>query len=753
MALREKCLSLWLKSKTVNRKHKKKSVMNTFAKIIAARLNLPEQSVGNTLALLELGCTIPFIARYRKERTGALNEVQIAAISEQHERLKEIGKRKETVVKTISELGKMTPELERRINDCWDATELEDIYLPFRPKRRTRAQVAREQGLEPLATLLYLQREQQPMQAARRFVSGDVIDADMALRGAQDIIAEMVSEDERSRNMLRSMFRREAVISSKVVKAKKDTDEAQKFSDYFDWQEPLQRCTSHRLLAMRRGEEEGILRVSIGADDEECLSRLRHLHVCGGGMCSRLVGEAVDDSYKRLLRPAIENEFAAASKERADDEAIQVFAENLRQLLLSAPLGQKRVMGIDPGFRTGCKVVCLDAQGNLLHHEAIFPHPPVNHYMQAKMHVLSMLRKYRIEAIAIGNGTASRETNTFVQDTVGEMEANGGSGKSGAEGVDLARPQVFTVSEDGASIYSASKVAREEFPDEDVTVRGAVSIGRRLMDPLAELVKIDPKSIGVGQYQHDVDQGKLKRSLDQTVMSCVNTVGVNLNTASQHLLMYVSGLGPALAKNIVDYRREHGAFTSRAQLKKVPRLGPSAYEQCAGFLRIPGAKNPLDNSAVHPESYGLVEQMAADMGCTVGALVGNKERLKEIDIKRYAREDVGLLTLADIVKELEKPGLDPREQIEVFEFDPNVHSIEDLSEGMVLPGIVTNITNFGAFVDVGVHQDGLVHISQLADRYVSDPNQVVKLHQHVLVRVKEVDLRRKRISLTMRGVS
>ena len=727
--------------------------MNTFAKIIAARLNLPEQSVGNTLALLELGCTIPFIARYRKERTGALNEVQIAAISEQHERLKEIGKRKETVVKTISELGKMTPELERRINDCWDATELEDIYLPFRPKRRTRAQVAREQGLEPLATLLYLQREQQPMQAARRFVSGDVIDADMALRGAQDIIAEMVSEDERSRNMLRSMFRREAVISSKVVKAKKDTDEAQKFSDYFDWQEPLQRCTSHRLLAMRRSEEEGILRVSIGADDEECLSRLRHLHVRGGGMCSRLVGEAVDDSYKRLLRPAIENEFAAASKERADDEAIQVFAENLRQLLLSAPLGQKRVMGIDPGFRTGCKVVCLDAQGNLLHHEAIFPHPPVNHYMQAKMHVLSMLRKYRIEAIAIGNGTASRETNTFVQDTVGEMEANGGSGKSGAEGVDLARPQVFTVSEDGASIYSASKVAREEFPDEDVTVRGAVSIGRRLMDPLAELVKIDPKSIGVGQYQHDVDQGKLKRSLDQTVMSCVNTVGVNLNTASQHLLMYVSGLGPALAKNIVDYRREHGAFTSRAQLKKVPRLGPSAYEQCAGFLRIPGAKNPLDNSAVHPESYGLVEQMAADMGCTVGALVGNKERLKEIDIKRYAREDVGLLTLADIVKELEKPGLDPREQIEVFEFDPNVHSIEDLSEGMVLPGIVTNITNFGAFVDVGVHQDGLVHISQLADRYVSDPNQVVKLHQHVLVRVKEVDLRRKRISLTMRGVS
>ena len=725
---------------------KRIDTMNTFAKIIAARLNLPEQGVDNTLALLELGCTIPFIARYRKERTGALNEVQIAAISEQNERLKEISKRKETVVKTITEQGKMTPELERRIADCWDGTELEDIYLPFRPKRRTRAQIAREQGLEPLATLLYLQREQHPEQAARRFVGGDVVDADMALRGAQDIIAEMVSEDERSRNTLRSLFRREAMISSKVVKAKKDTDEAQKFSDYFDWQEPLRRCTSHRLLAMRRGEEEGVLRVSIGADDEECLHRLRRLHVRGGGGSSRLVGEAVDDSYKRLLRPAIENEFAAASKERADDEAIQVFAENLRQLLLSAPLGQKRVMGIDPGFRTGCKVVCLDAQGNLLHHEAIFPHPPVNHYMQAKMHVLSMLRKYRIEAIAIGNGTASRETNSFVQDTVGEMERSGDNGANG-------KPQVFTVSEDGASIYSASKVAREEFPDEDVTVRGAVSIGRRLMDPLAELVKIDPKSIGVGQYQHDVDQAKLKRSLDQTVMSCVNTVGVNLNTASQHLLMYVSGLGPALAKNIVDYRREHGAFTSRAQLKKVPRLGPSAFEQCAGFLRIPGAKNPLDNSAVHPESYGVVEQMAADLGCTVGALVGNKERLKEIDIKKYAREDVGLLTLADIVKELEKPGLDPREQIEEFEFDNRVHSIEDLCEGMVLPGIVTNITNFGAFVDVGVHQDGLVHVSQLADRYVSDPNQVVKLHQHVRVMVKEVDLRRKRISLTMRGGS
>ena len=543
----------------------------------------------------------------------------------------------------------------------------------------------------------------------------------------------MVSEDERSRNTLRSAYRREAVITSKVVKAKADSEEAAKFSDYFDFSEPLRRCSSHRLLAMRRGESEGILRVSITANDEECIDRLIRQHVRGRGPCSDLVEEAVEDAYKRLLRPSIETEFASLSKEKADEDAIIVFAENLRQLLLAAPLGQKRVMGIDPGFRTGCKVVCLDAQGNLLHHEAIFPHPPVNHRMQAKMHVEQMVKDYRIEAIAIGNGTASRETSDFVKT------------------LDLSHPvQTFVVSEDGASVYSASKTAREEFPDEDVTVRGAVSIGRRLMDPLAELVKIDPKSIGVGQYQHDVDQGKLKKSLDQTVESCVNSVGVNLNTASQHLLTYVSGLGPTLAKNIVEFRREHGPFSSRAQLKKVPRLGPAAYEQCAGFLRIPGAKNPLDNSAVHPESYDIVAKMAKDCGCTVDELISDRSKRSQINIQRYVTDTVGIPTLTDIMNELEKPGRDPREQIEEFEFDPNVTSIDDLTEGMVLPGIVTNITNFGAFVDIGVHQDGLVHISQLANKYVRDPNEVVHLHQHVRVMVKEIDHRRNRIALTMK---
>ena len=709
--------------------------MNPFTQIIAKQLNLPQQGVENTLALLDLGCTIPFIARYRKERTGGLDEVQIAQISEWNDKLKELQKRKETIIKTITEQEKMTPELQQRIDNCWNTTELEDIYLPYRPKRRTRAQIAREQGLEPLATLLLLQREQNPERAAQRFVTADVADAETAIRGAQDIIAEMVSEDERSRNTIRGEFRREATITSKVVKAKKDTDEAAKYSDYFDFSEPLRRCSSHRLLAMRRGESEGILRVSISADDEHCIDRLQRQYMRGFGPCARLVGEAVEDGYKRLLKPQIETEFTAESKGKADDEAIVVFTENLRQLLLAAPLGQKRVMGIDPGFRTGCKVVCLDAQGNLLHHEAIFPHPPVSHRMQATVHVEQLVKDYQIEAIAIGNGTASRETGDFIRD------------------LNFDHPvQTFVVSEDGASIYSASKTARDEFPDQDVTVRGAVSIGRRLMDPLAELVKIDPKSIGVGQYQHDVDQSKLKKSLDLTVESCVNSVGVNLNTASQHLLTYVSGLGPALAKNIVDYRRDNGAFTSRAQLKKVPRLGPSAYEQCAGFLRIPGAKNPLDNSAVHPESYHIVEQMAKDSGCTVAELIADKEKRAAIDIRKYVTDTVGLPTLTDIMKELEKPGRDPREQIEVFEFDPNVKDVDDLEEGMVLPGIVTNITNFGAFVDIGVHQDGLVHISQLADRYVKDPNDVVKLHQHVMVRVKEIDHRRNRIALTMKGV-
>lgn len=709
--------------------------IKTYANIIAKKLNLNGRYVENTLQLLEEGCTIPFISRYRKERTGNMDEVQIAAISEANDKLKDIDKRKETVVKTITEQGKMTDELQRRIEDCWDANELEDIYMPFKPKRRTKAQMARELGLEPLSVILMMQRESNPEAAAKRFVKEGVKDVAAAIKGAQDIIAETVSEDERSRQQVRSAFRREAIISSKVVKAKADTEEAAKFSDYFDFSEPLKRCSSHRLLAMRRGENEGILRISISADDEGCIDRVKRFFVRGYGRCSSLVGEAVEDSYKRLLKPAIETEFANLSKEKADEEAINVFTENLRQLLLSAPLGQKRVMGVDPGFRTGCKVVCLDEQGNLLHHEAIFPHPPVNKPQQAAQQVEKMVERFNIEAIAIGNGTASRETTAFIKSLHFNHDV-----------------KQFVVSEDGASVYSASKTAREEFPDEDVTVRGAVSIGRRLMDPLAELVKIDPKSIGVGQYQHDVDQTKLKKSLDLTVESCVNTVGVNLNTASQHLLTYVSGLGPTLAKNIVEYRKENGAFTSRAQLKKVSRLGPSAFEQCAGFLRIPGAKNPLDNSAVHPESYKIVEQMTKDCHCTVSDLIKDKKKRESIDIKRYITDTIGIPTLTDIIKELEKPGRDPREQIEAFEFDKNVTTVDDLIEGMILPGIVTNITNFGAFVDVGVHQDGLVHISQLADRYVSDPTQVVKLHQHVKVKVVEVDRKRNRISLSMKGV-
>ena len=725
-----------------------------FTQLIASELHLSPHAVENTLKLLDEGCTIPFISRYRKERTGGLDEVQITAISNRVERLQEIAKRKETVIKTIKEQGKMTPDLQKRIDDCWELTVLEDIYLPYKPKRRTRAQVAREQGLEPLAQLLLMQREQHPEQVAQRFVvvGGSPANVTDALKGAQDIIAEQVSEDERSRNQVRSAFRREAFIESKVVKAKKDADEAQKYSDYFDWEEPLKRCSSHRLLAMRRGADEGILRVSLTIDDDEAVSRLQRNYVRGSGACQRLVAEAVEDGYKRLLLPSIETEFMNMSKEKADEEAIRVFAENLRQLLLSAPLGQKRVMGIDPGFRTGCKVVCLDAQGNLLHHEAIFPHPPVNHRMQATMHVQQMVKDYQIDAIAIGNGTASRETKEFITEVMGDGCWVMDNSKQTTPNTQHPTPKVFVVSEDGASVYSASKAAREEFPDEDVTVRGAVSIGRRLMDPLAELVKIDPKSIGVGQYQHDVDQTKLKHSLDQTVESCVNLVGVNLNTASQHLLTYVSGLGPVLAQNIVDFRKEHGAFTSRAQLKKVPRLGPAAYQQCAGFLRIPDAKNPLDNSAVHPESYHVVEQMAKDRNCTVSDLIKNKDMREDIDIKHYVTEETGLPTLTDIMKELEKPGRDPREQIEEFEFDNSVQSIDDLHEGMVLPGIVTNITNFGAFVDIGVHQDGLVHVSQLADRYVSDPTQVVRLHQHVQVRVIAIDLRRQRISLSMKGV-
>ena len=715
--------------------------MNAYTKHIAQTLNLSEKNVDATLTLLNDGCTIPFIARYRKERTGNLDEVQITRIEEMNDRLTETDKRKETILKTISEQGKLTEELENKIVNCWDNSVLEDLYLPFKPKRRTKAQIAREQGLEPLATLLLMQREQNPMAASRRFVKGDVQDEETALQGAKDIIAEMVSEDQQARNTVRNAYKREAMISSRVIKKVEDTDEAQKFSDYFDFFEPLRRCNSHRLLAMRRGEAAGILRVSILIDGEECIDRLNRQFVHGRGACQTLVAEAVEDSFKRLINPSIENEFAGLSKEKADEEAIKVFTENLRQLLLSAPLGQKRVLALDPGFANGCKIACLDAQGNLLHHEIIHPHPPKRLYAQATVAVLRMIRQYNIEAIAIGNGTASRESKEFITDCLSHLAEEGKE-----------TPKVFVVSEDGASIYSASLTAREEFPDEDVTTRGAVSIGRRLMDPLAELVKIDPKNIGVGQYQHDVDQAKLRHSLDQTVESCVNQVGVNLNTASKHLLMYVSGLGSALAQNIVDYRKEHGAFTSRAQLKKVPRLGAVAFQQCAGFLRIPNAKNPLDNSAVHPESYHIVEAMAEEQKCSVSELISNKELIKRIDLNRYISNEVGLLTLNDIMQELEKPGRDPREQLEEFEFDTSVHSIDDLKEGMELPGIVTNITNFGAFVDIGVHQDGLVHISQLSNKFVSDPNTVVHLHQHVRVRVTQIDYKRNRIGLSMKNV-
>ena len=875
------------------------------ASFISHSLSLPLQSVSAVLTLLNEGCTIPFISRYRKERAGGLDEVQITDISELYDRLKELGKRKETILKTIREQEKLTPELEARIRACMDSTELEDIYLPYKPKRRTRAQIAREQGLEPLALAImeeaqkptappdlpegggdklasilqkYQGRAKESLSSRVRIgtppLSGRLGGAPLPLSGesegalALDIIAEIVSENQQARNTVRTAYQRGAVITSKVIKKMKDTDEAQKFADYFDFSEPLRRCNSHRLLAMRRGEALGILRVSITIDGEECIAHLTRQFVRGHGVCQTLVSQAVEDSFKRLINPSIENEFATLSKERADEEAIKVFSENLRQLLLSPPLGQKRVLALDPGFANGCKIACLDEQGNLLHHEIIYPHPPRNQTRQATEALQRMINTYKIEAIAIGNGTASRESKEFVENITTETTTTTSPSPSPLprrEGSDYchlpkskqqftdntssinSKPQsaghttplplgegsgegpvrpvgpvgsasslfIFLVSEDGASIYSASPVAREEFPDEDVTTRGAISIGRRLMDPLAELVKIDPKSIGVGQYQHDVDQSKLKHSLDQTVMSCVNQVGVNLNTASLHLLTYVSGLGPALARNIIDYRREHGPFTSRAQLKKVKRLGDTAFQQCAGFLRIPNAKNPLDNSAVHPESYHIVEQMAKDLKCTIKDLIGNKKLLAEIDIKRYltpqpplqrergseaspnpserrggappnlpekggvpmrTREDKGALnlsqhlsevsaslppllseglgeaTLRDILTELEKPGRDPRGEVEVFEFDKNVHTLSDLSIGMELPGIVTNITNFGAFVDIGVHQDGLVHISQLSDHFVTDPTQVLRLHQHVRVRVVEVDMRRKRIALSMKNI-
>ena len=711
--------------------------MNEYANIIATSLELNLTKVTNTLALLDEGCTIPFISRYRKEKTGGLDEVQIANISQWKDKLTELAKRKETICKTIDELGKLTPELKSRIDNTWDSTTLEDIYLPYKPKRRTRAQVARQQGLEPLAQTILLQREPNPQSVARAYVKGDVKDVEAAIKGAQDIIAETISENEQTRQQVRNAFKREAIISSKVIATKKDEEGAQKYTDYFDFSEPLRRCNGNRLLAMRRGESEGFLRVSISIDGEETTERLQRHYVRGRGACAQLVEEAVADAYKRLIEPSVENEFAAASKEKADEEAIGVFSLNLRQLLLAAPLGQKRVMGVDPGIRTGCKVVCLDAQGNLLYHDVVYPFTPRGNEQAAKTQFQNIANRFKVDAIAVGNGTASRETADILWQAGNAAEP---------------RIPVYVVSEDGASVYSASKTARDEFPNEDVTVRGAVSIGRRLMDPLAELVKIDPKSIGVGQYQHDVDQTKLKKSLDTTVESCVNLVGVNVNTASVHLLTYISGLGPTLAKNIVDYRRDNGAFTSRAQLKKVPRLGPAAFEQCAGFLRVDGAKNPLDNSAVHPERYTVVESMAKDMGCSVDQLIGNNEKIRQIPLAKYVTAEVGMPTLNDIVAELEKPGRDPREDLEEFAFDERVHTVADLVPGMLLPGIVTNITKFGAFVDVGVHQDGLVHVSQLANRYVADPAEVVKLHQHVQVKVVEVDTRRNRISLTMKGV-
>lgn len=704
--------------------------------MIADALKLPVHRVENTLKLLQGGATIPFISRYRKEATGGLDEVQISEISSRYEKLLELSKRKETIQSTIESLGKLTDDLRRRIDGCWDATELEDIYLPYKPKRKTRAEAARQKGLEPLAAWLMLQRGNALDAYVKNFVKGEVKNEEDALKGARDIIAEQVNEDEQARNQIRHQFSRQAVISAKVVKGKETDEAAAKYRDYFDFSEPLKRCSSHRLLAIRRGEAEGILKVSITPSDEtECTDRLERRFVRGNNECSRQVCEAVNDAYKRLLKPAIETEFAALSKEKADDEAIRVFAGNLRQLLLAPPLGQKRVLGIDPGFRTGCKVVCLDAQGTLLHNEAIYPHPPKSEYQLAGRKLVKLVEQYRIEAIAIGNGTASRETEQFVTSQRFDREI-----------------QVFVVSEDGASIYSASKTARDEFPDYDVTVRGAVSIGRRLMDPLAELVKIDAKSIGVGQYQHDVDQTRLKEALDQTVESCVNLVGVNVNTASSHLLTYVSGLGPVLAKNIVDYRTANGPFRSRRELLKVPRMGAKAFEQCAGFLRIPHAENPLDNSAVHPESYPIVERMAADLHCSVSDLIANRELRSRISPEKYVTDTVGLPTLTDILQELEKPGRDPRQKIQVFEFDKNVRTIDDVQEGMELPGIVTNITNFGCFVDLGIKEKGLIHVSQLADRFVSDPTTVVSIHQHVRVRVIGVDRERKRIALTMKGM-
>ncbi|MGN0257084.1 MAG: Tex family protein [Bacteroides sp.] len=707
--------------------------MDILTQLIANEVGITPTQVNHTLELLNAGSTVPFISRYRKEATGGLDEVKIESIQSHYQRLTELVKRREFILQTIDEQGKLTPELKKRISETWDAVVLEDLYLPYKPKRKTRAEMARQRGLEPLATLLLTQREPNPLKAAARYVRGEVKDAEEALKGARDIIAEQVSENEQTRQQVRNAFARQAVLSAKVVKGKEA--EAANYRDYFDCSEPLKRCSSHRLLAMRRGESEGLLRVSIAPEESRCIEQLERHYVRGRGESSHQVQEAVEDAYKRLLKPSMENEFATLSKQQADEEAIRLFAQNLRQLLLAPPLGQLRVMGIDPGFRTGCKVVCLDAQGNLLHNENIYPHPPVSKGKEAAASLMKMIEAYRIEAIAIGNGTAGRETEEFIKRLTFHHDV-----------------RVFVVSEQGASIYSASPLARKEFPDYDVTVRGAVSIARRLMDPLAELVKIDPKSIGVGQYQHDVDQSKLKQALDATVESCVNLVGVNLNTASSHLLAYVSGLGPALAQNIVDYRAEHGPFASRQELLKVPRMGAKTFEQCAGFLRITQGKHPLDNTAVHPERYALVEQMARDLQCTIPELIANPALRRRIDLSRYCSSTVGMPTLNDIMQELEKPGRDPRGGVSDFAFDSNVRTLDDLREGMELPGIVNNITDFGAFVDIGIKESGLVHLSQLADRYIKHPSEVVSIHQQVRVRVVGIDRERKRIALSMKGL-
>ncbi|MBK7938538.1 MAG: RNA-binding transcriptional accessory protein [Lewinellaceae bacterium] len=704
----------------------------SYAPRIAQNLNIPFRRVEATVELLESGATIPFIARYRKEATGSLDEVQIADIYDAWRKMQELDKRREVILISIEEQGKLTPELRAAIDAAGTMTELEDLYLPYRPKRKTRASMAIEKGLEPLAKRIFAQKDREVETLAKQYITDDVPTVEDALQGARDIIAEWVSEDKKARDKVRRHFDKGAVIASRLVKGKEEA--GKKYLDYFEWSEPLKNCPSHRLLAMRRGEDEGFLRVAVAPDEERAVQDMEDMYVLGHGESAVQVRIAVKDSYKRLLQPSIETEFRNSSKEKADLEAIRVFAENLRQLLLSAPLGEKRIMGIDPGFRTGCKVICLDASGDLLYNTAIYPHEPQRKVFESQSEIEHLVEKYGIEAISVGNGTAGRETMDFLQK------------------IKFERPvEIFQVNEAGASIYSASEVAREEFPTQDITVRGAVSIGRRLMDPLAELVKIDPKSIGVGQYQHDVNQNLLRDSLDRTVESCVNAVGINLNTASKHLLTYVSGLGPVLAQNIVIHRAENGPFKKRTDLKKVPRLGDKAFEQCAGFLRIREANNPLDNTAVHPERYALVEEMAADLGCKVADLVRDKQLRDKIDLKKYVRGDVGLPTLQDILKELEKPGLDPRGSAKSFEF-ANVHSLDDLQPGMVLPGIVTNITNFGAFVDIGVKDSGLVHVSQMADKFVRNPMEVVTLGQQVMVRVLEIDYSRKRVALSMKGV-